>query len=420
MIPIRKQNALFGLVVLVLSFSVFSFSRQQPEKKEAPATALVGGTLIDGTGAAPVPDAVILIQGDKFMAAGPAAQVKVPEDAKRIDVKGKFILPGFIDCHIHTFYPYDSMQAFTETNSLDTLRALHIMEMYAKCGVTSIRDVASPVEVMQALLRGQQLGYIDSIRLFACGAGITVTGGHGDGLKGVITADGPWEWRKAVRQMEKEGFRHIKILPTFTLEEAQAAVDEAKTLGLRITAHGGGLSDTTPTTMTKIAAQAGVQCIEHLNEMEDDALDLIAQKGIYVVPTMAVYRELYRAKGVPRSLVEKRHWSQSMHETLFKKARDRKILMGIGTDGVGGFMKLYPGLYFSELKYFVELGVSPMETIVMATKNGAIILGKQDELGTIEAGKLADLQVVSGDPLKSFDVLGKPEIVMINGKIRQE
>ena len=75
-------------------------------------------------------------------------------------------------------------------------------------------------------------------------------------------------------------------------------------------------------------------------------------------------------------------------------------------------MKLYPGLYLSELKYFVELGVSPMETIVMATKNGAIILGKQDELGTIEAGKLADLQVVSGDLLKSFDVLGKPEIVM--------
>jgi len=415
-----RKNALLSLLVLVLSFSVFSFSQQQPENKETPITALVGGTLIDGTGAAPVPDAVILIQGDKIKAAGPSAQIKVPEGAKRVDVKGKFVLPGFIDCHIHTFYPYDSMQAFTETNSLDTLRALHIMEMYAECGVTAIRDVASPVEVMQALLRGQQLGYIDSIRLFACGTGITVTGGHGDGLKGVITADGPWEWRRAVRQLEKEGFRHIKILPTFTLEEAQAAVDEAKTLGLRITAHGGGLSDTTPTSMTKIAAQAGVHCIEHLNEMEDDALDLIAQKGVYLVPTMAVYRELYRAKGVPRSLVEKRHWSQSMHETLFKKARDRKILMGIGTDGVGGFMKLYPGLYFSELKYFLELGVSPMETIVTATKNGAIILGKQDELGTVEAGKLADLQVLGGDPLKSFDVLGKPEIVMINGKIHQE
>jgi imidazolonepropionase-like amidohydrolase len=108
-----------------------------------------------------------------------------------------------------------------------------------------------------------------------------------------------------------------------------------------------------------------------------------------------------------------------MHETLFKQARERKILMGIGTDGVGGFMRLYPGLYFSEMKYFLELGVSPMETIVAATKNGAIVLGRADELGTVEAGKLADLQVLGGDPLKSFDVLGKPEMVMINGKIHQ-
>jgi len=83
-------------------------------------------------------------------------------------------------------------------------------------------------------------------------------------------------------------------------------------------------------------------------------------------------------------------------------------------------MRLYPGLYFDEMKYFLELGVSPMETIIAATKNGAIILGRADELGTVEAGKLADLQVLSGDPLKSFDVLGKPEIVMINGQIRHQ
>jgi len=82
-------------------------------------------------------------------------------------------------------------------------------------------------------------------------------------------------------------------------------------------------------------------------------------------------------------------------------------------------MKLYPGLYFTELKYFVEMGVSPMETIVAATKNGALILGKADELGTVEAGKLADLQVVAGDPLKSFDVPGKPEVVIIGGKVHR-
>jgi imidazolonepropionase-like amidohydrolase len=93
--------------------------------------------------------------------------------------------------------------------------------------------------------------------------------------------------------------------------------------------------------------------------------------------------------------------------------------MGIGTDAVGQFMKLYPGIYFTEMKYFVEMGASPMETIVAATKNGGLILGKADELGTVAPGKLADIQVIAADPLKSLDALGKPEIVIVNGKVHQ-
>ncbi len=413
-----RASMIFILSLVFLGASL-ALAQEKQEKKEEPVVALVGGTLIDGNGGTPVPNATVLLRGQKIAEVGPAAKVKIPEKAQKIDVSGKFVLPGFIDCHIHTTYPYDNIQYFTDTDSVATLRAFHILDMYLKSGVTSVRDVGSPVQPMQAITAGEALGYIDSARLFACGDLLTVTGGHGDGLHGALAVNGPWEWRKAVREMFKDGFGHIKISPTFTLEEAQAAVDEAKTLGCRITAHGGGLSDTTPTTMTRIAVQAGVQCIEHLNEMEDDVLDLMAQKGVYNVPTMAIYRELYKANATPSVLIEKRHWSQSMHETLFKKARQRKITMGVGTDGVGGFMKLYPGLYFSELKYFVELGVSPMETIVAATKNGALILGKADELGTIEAGKLADIQVLKGDPLKSFDTLSKPEIVIVGGKIHR-
>jgi len=405
------------LVIAVLAAS--GLSQEKKEKPEEPVIALVGATLIDGTGAAPAANMTVLIQGQKIKAVGSATKIQVPAGAQRIDAVGKWILPGFIDCHIHTGYPYDNIQYFTDTNSVATLRSFHIMDMYLRSGVTAVRDVGSSVESMQAIVAAQAYGYIDTIRLFACGDLITVTGGHGDGLRGARTADGPWEWRKAVREMQKAGFGHIKISPTFTLEEAQAAVDEAKTLGLRITAHGGGVSDTTPTTMTRIAVQAGAQCIEHLNEMEDDVLDLMAQKGVYDVPTLVVYRELYKTKTIPPVLVEKRHWTMSIHETLFKKARERKILMGIGTDAVGQFMNLYPGIYFTEMKYFVELGASPMEAIMAATKNGAIILGKQDELGTLEAGKLADLQVIAGDPLKSFDVLGKPEIVIVGGKVHR-
>jgi imidazolonepropionase-like amidohydrolase len=405
-------------IILVLMGTAAIQAQEKQQKKEPPVIALAGGTLIDGNGGAPVADAVVLIQGRKILKAGPAAAVQVPATAEKIDVRGKFVLPGFIDCHIHTTYPNSDIEALTDDDASMTLRAHYVMSGYLRSGVTCVRDVGSNVASMKALLRAQRMGYIDSIRLFPCGDLITVTGGHGDGLRGVGTADGPWEWRKAVRRMNKEGFDHIKVSPTYTLEEVTAAVDEAKTLGMRITSHGGGASDTTPTTMTRIAVQAGIQCIEHLNEMELDVLDLMAQKGVYCVPTMAVYHDLYELGITPRMLVEKRHWTWSMHEKLFQEARKRKIFMGIGTDYVID-PKHYPASYFDELKEFVALGVSPMETLVTATKNGGIILGHADEIGTIEAGKLADIQVVKGDPLKSFDALGSPEIVIVDGKVHR-
>lgn len=406
------------ILVLVLLMGVFLNFAQSQDKPQEKTLALVGGTLIDGTGSKPIVNSVILIKGDKIEAVGSADKITLPKEAEKIDVSGKWILPGFIDCHIHLTYPFNDRQYFTDTDSLATIRALDIMNKYLKCGVTSVRDVGSRIEVMKALNMAPRMGYENPIRLFSCGELITVTGGHGDGLNGTRTADGPWEWRKAVREMYKQGFRHIKISPTYTLEEVKAAVDEALTLNCRITSHGGGQSDTVPTTMTRIAVEGGVQCIEHLNEMEEDVLELMAEKGVYNVPTLAVYRELYRLNAVPKVLKEKRGWTLSMHENLFKKARELKIVMGIGTDSVGSFMKLLPEIYFTEMKYFLELGTTPMETIVAATKNGALILGKEDELGTIEKGKLADIQVLSGDPLKSFDVLGKPEVVIIGGKVK--
>lgn len=417
---IRKNGPAFTVLILVLALASIAYAAEKPGKPEEPLTALVGATLIDGTGAAPVPNVTVLIQGSKIKAVGPAAAVKVPAGTKAIDVKGRFILPGFIDCHTHITTESTDLEPYTDTRSLATLRALQLMNRYLRSGVTAIRDAGSPIESMTALQRAAGSGYTDTIRLFPCGYLITTTGGHGDGMDGALAADGPWAFRKAVREMSKDGFRHIKISPTFTPEEARAAVEEAKTLGMHITAHGGGFSDTVPTTMTRIAVQAGVECVEHWNEMDDDVLDLMAKNGVYDVPTLTIYRESYKRDDINRFLVEKRHWSQSMHEALFRKARARNIVMAIGTDAGGAmYREMYPKIFFDEMKYFVELGVTPMEAIVAATKNGALVLGLADELGTIEAGKLADLQVVAGDPLKSFDALGAPELVFVGGKIHK-
>jgi imidazolonepropionase-like amidohydrolase len=417
---IRKNGPALVAFILALALSSPAIASEKPGKAEEPVTALVGATLIDGTGAAPVPNVTVLIQGSKIKAVGPVAAVKVPAGAKTLDVKGRFLLPGFIDCHTHITTESTALEPYTDTRSLATLRALQLMNQYLGSGVTAIRDVGSPIESMMALQKAGESGYTDTIRLFPCGYLITTTGGHGDGMDGALAADGPWAFRKAVREMFKDGFHHIKISPTFTPEEALAAVEEAKTLGMHITAHGGGFSDTVPTTMTRIAVQAGVECVEHWNEMDDDVLDLMARKGVYDVPTMTIYRESYKRDDISRFLVEKRHWSQALHEALFRKALARKIVMGIGTDAGGAmYREMYPKIFFDEMKYFVELGASPMDTIVAATKNGALILGMADELGTIEAGKLADLQIVADDPLKSFDALGAPELVFVNGKIHR-
>ncbi len=404
---------------LFLSALFLSAGTDKPqEKPEKPAVvAVVGGTIIDGTGREPLPNGVIIIEGDKIKEVGPAGKVKIPREAHKIDASGKWILPGFIDCHIHLTSETSDLEYYRDSNSLATLRALQLMNMYLRCGVTAVRDVGSHLEAIQALLHAQKKGYIDSIRIYPCGYLITITGGHGYGMHGSMAADGPWEWRKAVRQMYAAGFKHIKISPQFTLEEARAAVEEAKMLGLHITAHGGGFSDTMPPTMTKVAIQAGVECIEHLNEMDDEALDMMAEKGVYNVPTLMTYYASYQRNDINRFLIEKRGWSMAMHETLFKKAYARKIVMGIGTDANGEYREMYPQIYFDEMKYFQRLGMSPMEVIVCATRNGARILGLEDELGTIEPGKAADLQILRADPLKSFDNLGKPEAVILRGKI---
>ena len=371
----RRKSLIFITIFLLLAGGHFTLSAA----KKSQWIALIGGTFIDGTGSAPIENAVIVIEKDRIKTIGSAKQVTIPEGAEKIDVSGKWILPGFIDLHIHLTYP-QGMEIYSgDTGSFQTIRALSVMRKLLRAGITTVRDVASNLEPMQAIQIGAQQGYINSIRVYSVGEGITSTGGHGEILSAVRAADGADEWRKAVREIKKAGFRHVKILPPFTLDEAKAAVEEAKNADMRITSHGGGASDTDPPSMTRIAVEAGVQCIEHPPKMGEGTLELMAAKGVHWVPTMAIYRTLYKS-GMKKDLLA-RGWSAKMHEDLFKKGRQLGLLIGLGTDFVGTFTKRYPKPYFEEMKYYMDLGCSPMETIVSATKNGAIILGEEKDLG---------------------------------------
>jgi len=383
--------------------------------KNAEVIALVGATLIDGTGGNPIKDAVVLIEGANIKAVGQKGKVQIPNDARMIDVSEKWILPGFIDLHVHLTYPTRMEMMLRDTESLQVIRALRFMDKYLRAGVTSVRDVASDLEPMKGIAAAEQYGLTETIRVFSVGEGIVSTGGHGEMLTATMAADGPGEWRKAVRRMKQAGFSHIKILPPYTAEEVRAAVEEAKTQHMRITSHCGSDVDFKPPYFSRIAVENGIQCIEHMNKIEDQTLEMMAEKGVHLVPTVGIvkhFRKLYQGRKLPERMVP-----IETYEASFKKAKQLGILMGIGTDFVFTLTDMYPKPFFIEMGHFVELGYTAMETIVCATKNGAIILDKEDELGTIEAGKLADLQVVAGNPLESFDALGKPEIVMIGGRI---
>lgn len=399
----------FGLLASILSVQIYADDM----------IALVGGTVIDGTGSKPRPDQTILVKQGRIAAIGNRKDISIPKEAEHINVKGKTILPGFIDLHVHLMYPRNFSVLPTDSHS--TLRALHFMEKFRKAGVTTLRDVGARVEPMQALLQAKAHGYIETARLYPVGSLITSTGGHGAGWPAEI-ATGADGFREAVRKMHAAGFEDIKLSPQYTQEEINAAVDEAKIRNMQVTSHAGGYSDSFPKlTMARRAVDAGVHSLEHANDTPDDVLALMVKKGIHLVPTLSIMRALYAQPVQPHGLSElmkTRGWSMELHENVFKKSMKLGLIMGVGTDAITTLLdEKYPDMYFEEMEYFVELGMSRIETIKAATLNGAIILGRDKNLGSLEKGKWADLQVINGDPLESFDVLGIPEMVMIGGKI---
>jgi imidazolonepropionase-like amidohydrolase len=410
------------LLTLGFALGLATALSAQDAPRSVDRVALVGGTLIDGTGSAPLGDAIVLVEGARIQAAGRRGDVPIPPGTRLIDVTGKTVLPGFIDLHTHLTLPLHGVDA-QNTDATRTVRALHYINLYLRSGITSVRDVAGVPSVFEALMRGQRDGSIASIRLFPTGRFITTEASATPHPGLFRLATGPWDFRLAVRETYRSGFRHIKLGPPFSLEEISAAIAEAKLLGMRVTTHSSGFGGS----MARIAADAGTNSFEHVNDLPDDFLDLMAAKGIQLVPTLAVLREYYRSVPLPSGAAGGPDRRLASFEEPFKKARHRGIVMGIGTDGIGRFSRLVadsfphigqaPDWYFVEMKYFVELGASPMEAIVAATRNGALILGEDARLGTLVPGKLADLQVIPGNPAESLDALGLPELVMVGGRI---
>lgn len=390
--------------------------------------AIVGGTLIDGTGADPVSNATVLIENDTISRVGPAAQVSVPKDATVIDATGLTIMPGLIDCHVHLTSPGGRLsltEAFLTPPSLGLLYAVPQSRATLEAGVTTVRDTGgTPAGVREAIKRKLFPGP----RLLVSISALSQSGGHADGHMPSCTdmfagqlpdippfvVDGPLEMSKRVREVLRAGADWIKLCTTggvlspaddpthtqFTLEEISIAVYEAAAQGKKVCAHAQG------TQGVKNALLCGVESIEHGIWLDDEAIELMKSKNAYLVATLlapvSVLEVENRQPGsVPPYGLAKARQVIHDHHASFQKAAAAGVNIAMGTDsGVG-----IHGENARELELMVDNGLTPMQSIVASTLTAARLLRLNQKLGTLETGKLGDLLVVNGDPLADIKVL---------------
>ena len=395
------------------------------------ATVLKGGMLVDGTGSDPVSPAVLVIDGERIADMGKEGEADIPAGAEVIDVRGKAMLPGLINCHTHLCFDgvHDlQRQALYDPPLVVALKASENLRRSLRAGVTTIRDVGEPHGLSSAVAQALRDGVLPGPRFFHAGRIISKTGGHAYWM-GNNEADGADGVRKAVREELKAGASWIKIMasnsaaPEYTMEELMAAVDEAHITGKKITAHATNVPG------IRNAIRAGVDCLEHAGSYyNDEILKTMIEKGIWLVPTFScgfLQAERGAEMGIPQSYIEgAQEWISNGKLTPggeglkpMIKAASAGLKMAMGTDAGS------PAVPFDEvvreIELFCELGVcgSPMDAIVISTRNGAELLGMEKELGTLEQGKLADILVVDGDPLTDLGALRNVYLVFLGGKM---
>jgi imidazolonepropionase-like amidohydrolase len=423
---------LLSAALLLLPASGFA-----QQSAHVPLVAIKAGRLIDVEAGKSLSNQVILIEGARIKALG--ENLSIPPGAKVIDLSKMTVLPGLIDCHTHLAdgaHSTEPLNQIRKTASQLVLESVANARATLEAGFTTVRDVGvyralNDVALRDAINRGEIVGP----RMFVAGAYITITDGAGamTGLAPDIQlpldlrygeANSPWEVRQKVRLLVHHGADHIKVLATgavlthgsnpksleFTPEELQAAVEEARSFGLRVEAHAHASEG------IKNAIRAGVASIEHATLIDDEGIALAKQHGTYLV--MDIYdeeciQEEGRKNNMPADFLEHDRELGELHRRNFTKAVRAGVKMAFGTDaGVCPH-----GINARQFAFMVKYGMTPMQAIQSATINAADLIGRPGEFGSIRPGKLADIIAVSGDPLADARVLERVSFVMKDGKI---
>jgi imidazolonepropionase-like amidohydrolase len=429
---ITKHKNLVRIVGVFLCFTVAP-AAQVVDSGGASVLGILAGHLFDSKSGQLLTDQVVLVKGERVIAVGPREQVRIPDAARTIDLTRETVLPGLVDAHSHVLltstagetHAHYQEQFLKQSWQYRTIKAVVNARNDLEAGFTSMRDLGtydamySDTDVRNAI----DQGLVPGPRLQVATRALVGTTGH------FITTDYSPEVevpspaqivdsvdaaRQAVREQIKWGADVIKIyetrrfyfgpdgklvsFPTLTFDELKAIVDEAHRQGKKTACHaygGIGLHD---------CIEAGIDSIEHGLDLDDESIEMMAKKGTYLVPTLYIY---YYG---PDSDNPK---FANLHEASFRKALAKGIRIAFGTD-VG----VVPhGTQAKEFEYLVRLGMTPVQALRSATAVSAELMGWQDQIGSIEPGKFADIIAVPGNPLTDITALERVQFVMKGGVI---
>jgi imidazolonepropionase-like amidohydrolase len=420
----RAHFLITGIVLATMTGLVVG-----PARAQEPPVVIRAARLLDVERGEILPDAVVVVEGDRIAAVNPDA---LPAAADTIDLGDVTLLPGLIDAHTHLTGDLEGdwvHRGVTDSAAEAALKGALNARRTLEAGFTTVRDLGAPGFVDVALARAVEAGWIGGPRIVPAGHALGITGGHcdetgyapgileGDWRNGV--ADGVDEVVKAVRYQIKHGAQVIKVCATagvlsheasvgaqqYTEEELRAIVEEAARHDLKVAAHAHG------TEGIRAAVRAGVASIEHGSILDDEAISMMKERGTWLVPTTYLTSRI-DLEALPPGIRAKAEDVIPRAVENLRRAVAAGVPIAFGTDAA-----VFPhGENAGEFAALVDRGMDPLAAIRTATLNGAELLGVDDR-GAIAPGRLADLIAVRGNPLEDVRVLQNVRFVMLGGKV---
>lgn len=397
----------------------------------AQVKALVGGIVVDLDRGTTIPDAVVLIEKERITAVGTANQVSVPPEAERIDLKGRYLLPGFMNMHVHLGLKLPGAAGAALADETDAELALRMAENARKSlyvGTTTVRLPGDARHAEFAVRAAIERGEIKGPRIYSAGQSLMPTGGHGAARRRV-GVDGPVAAMEHTRAQIQAGATWIKLMISkgladergdiaasdMTLEEMKAVTDIAHRQGVKVTAHSGSPEATLE------ALEAGVESFEHGYYLNRDVFRAMKKKGAWYIPTIVVSEEgvfeFFRKIGAPDWYFGRVHEVGKSHWNALETAIELGVNIAMGTDQFPYEPNNGTTSVVRETELYVKAGMSPLQALRVAMVAPAHMMGVEADLGGLTVGKYADIIGIGGDPLENISALRSLDFVVKGGDV---